>query len=159
MPDRPRRAPARLAAFVSALTGPCAGPAPWTCWVPGEPKAMQTGSVVRAGDRLIPIRRHTEWGNRVALAANQARPPALFAGPLTVALEFHRQRPTSAKKSVTEPITRPDLGNLSKGLLDALQGIVYRDDAQIVELRERKRFAGPEGPGVAITVYPYTEAA
>ena len=108
--------------------------------------------MVRAGDRLIPIRRHTEWGNRVALAANAAKPPALFQGPLTVVLEFHRARPMSTKKSVTEPITRPDLGNLSKGLLDALQGIVYRDDAQIVELLERKRFADGRGPGVAITV-------
>lgn len=151
MPDRDGPAPARLTAFVSALTGACAGLA-WTCWVPGEPKAMQTGTVVRAGDRLIPIRRHTEWGNRVALAANTMKPSALFEGPLTVTLEFHRQRPISAKKAVTEPITRPDLGNLSKGLLDALQGIVYRDDAQIVELRERKRFAGDAGPGVAITV-------
>jgi Holliday junction resolvase RusA-like endonuclease len=150
MPD----APARLTGFVRALTGRCAT---WTCWVPGEPKAMQTGTVVRAGGRLVPIRRHTEWGNRVALAAQQSRPPALFEGPLIVVLEFHRQRPVSAKKSVTQPITRPDLGNLSKGLLDALQGIVYRDDAQIVELLERKRFAGSTGPGVAITVRAHQE--
>jgi Holliday junction resolvase RusA-like endonuclease len=131
----------------------------WTCWVPGEPKAMQTGTVGRFGTRLIPIRRHTEWGSRVALTANQTRPPALFAGALTVVLEFHRTRPRSARKTITQPITRPDLENCAKGLLDALQGIVYRDDAQIVELLARKRFADDDrGPGVAITVRSHEEA-
>ena len=33
----------------------------FSCFVPGKPKAMQTGSVVRAGGRAFPVRRNTAW--------------------------------------------------------------------------------------------------
>ena len=126
----------------------------WDLFVPGDPKTTQTGSIVRLPDgRAFPRRRHTEWSNRIALAAAATRPPVLFTGPLRVTLEFSRRRPGSLPKRITAPVQRPDLGNLSKGLLDALGGVVYADDAQVVELIERKRFAGPGmAPGVAIRV-------
>ncbi len=108
----------------------------------------------RFGTRLIPVRRHTAWANRITLAAQAVRPPVPLAGALTARLVFYRTRPKSARR-VRWPTTRPDLGNLSKGLLDALEGIVYHDDAQLVELAEAKRFAdeSPTGqPGVAIFI-------
>jgi Holliday junction resolvase RusA-like endonuclease len=45
--------------------------------------------------------------------------------------------------------------NCAKGLLDCLQGIVFVNDAQVVELRLSKAYAAPERaeiPGVEITV-------
>ena len=116
----------------------------WALFVPGEPKSTQTGSIRRLPDgRAFPTRRNTDWSNRIALAAQAERPAALFTGPVRVSLTFWRSRPKSAKKSLVYPIQRPDLGNLSKGLLDALEGIVYVTDAQVVELCERKLFVVP----------------
>lgn len=146
--------PTRLAEFVQGLTP---RPSQWSCWVPGEPKATQTGTVHRFGRRLVPVRRHAGWIERIALAAHASRPEALLEGPLGVVLVFARRRPVRIPRGLPYPITRPDVGNLSKGLLDALQGIVYRDDAQIVELLERKRFAESAGPGVWIAVWPIQE--
>lgn len=124
----------------------------WSLFVPGEPKTTQTGSVVRLPNgRAIVTRRNTGWAQRIALAAQAARPPRPLEGPVRAVLTFFRTRPVSAPKSVTHPATRPDLGNLSKGLLDCLEGIVYRDDAQIVELVERKVFATMQ-PGVRIEI-------
>lgn len=129
--------------------------APWSVFVPGEPKTTQTGSIRRGPQgRAWPVRRHTEWCNRIALAAQAAKPAALLEGALTARLVFYRTRPKAARHG-RWPTTRPDLGNLSKGLLDALEGIIYADDAKIVDLAEAKRYAdeSPTGqPGVRIFV-------
>ena len=38
--------------------------------------------------------------------------------------------------------TKPDLDNLQKALLDAMNGIVYKDDSQIVEINNIKKYYG-----------------
>lgn len=48
---------------------------------------------------------------------------------------------------------KPDLDNLAKSVLDALNGIVWRDDAQVASLSMSKQIAaGDECPGVLIRV-------
>jgi hypothetical protein len=47
--------------------------------------------------------------------------------------------------------TIPDSDNLAKLALDAMEGIVYADDVQVVELWVRKVY-GSE-PGVGVSVY------
>ena len=39
------------------------------------------------------------------------------------------------------PLKRPDIDNCAKNILDALNGILYADDKQIVELTIRKHYA------------------
>ena len=39
------------------------------------------------------------------------------------------------------PTRRPDLDNLVKAVMDALNGVAYRDDSQIVTVVGRKRYA------------------
>ena len=40
--------------------------------------------------------------------------------------------------------TMPDIDKLARCALDALTGIVFRDDAQIVDLHATKRYGEPE---------------
>jgi crossover junction endodeoxyribonuclease RusA len=125
--------------------------ATWTCFVPGTPRATQTGTVVRAGGRLIPIRRNTGYANLVKLAANQAPPTRFLEGPLGLRLDFILPRPTSGKAAKrSAPTVRPDLSNLEKGLTDALEGIVFANDAQVCRLAMQKGYG--VRPGVTITV-------
>lgn len=125
--------------------------APWSLFVPGEPKSTQTGSVVRLpSGRAFPRYRNSEWSNRVAMAAAAAPPHELFSGALKASLTFTRTRPASLKRGVDYPTTRPDLDGYAKKLLDALNGIVYRDDAQLVQITLVKRFG--DMPGVEIRV-------
>lgn len=55
------------------------------------------------------------------------------------------------------PIVRPDALKYARGTEDALTGIVWRDDAQVVRLVVEKRYAVPEagwnGEGVRIRVW------
>lgn len=45
---------------------------------------------------------------------------------------------------------RPDCDNLAKGLLDAMQGVFFKDDGQIYDLKITKLYAQRTGIGVVI---------
>ena len=48
------------------------------------------------------------------------------------------------------PISRPDLDNYVKGLLDALNGIFWHDDSQVTRLDAEKRYGTEPGAYVVI---------
>lgn len=80
-----------------------------------------------------------------------------WTGPVEVMCLEYRYRPPERLKSADRvhiengmslpKTTRPDVhDNLAKALFDALNGIVYRDDAQVWRMREVKKvFAKEEG--------------
>jgi Holliday junction resolvase RusA-like endonuclease len=45
---------------------------------------------------------------------------------------------------------KPDLDNVAKGYLDAMNGIVYKDDVQVVKLRVSKRYDTDAGVFVLV---------
>ena len=47
--------------------------------------------------------------------------------------------------NLTRPIKKPDIDNTLKVILDALNGIAYEDDRQVVEVRCRKWYAQSTG--------------
>ena len=79
--------------------------------------------------------------------------------PLIVAIFVHIEPPQSAsniKKTrmlnhAEYPLKKPDVDNVAKIILDALNGIAYRDDKQVVTLIVKKSFAGESGVGVTIS--------
>lgn len=66
---------------------------------------------------------------------------ALFDGPVLVALEFHLPRPKSLPKRVTLHTKKPDVDKLARSTVDALNGVLFHDDSQVVEVRARKVYA------------------
>ncbi|MCR4339570.1 MAG: RusA family crossover junction endodeoxyribonuclease [Gemmatimonadaceae bacterium] len=50
------------------------------------------------------------------------------------------------------PTTKPDADKLTRALLDALTGVAYVDDSQVVHLGIRKEWA-LTGPGTRVEVY------
>lgn len=65
--------------------------------------------------------------------------------PLTVTLRFYRPYPKSMserKRKISYPTTKPDVDNYIKQAFDALNGIVWEDDAQIVDCMAIKRYSG-----------------
>ncbi|WP_255218445.1 RusA family crossover junction endodeoxyribonuclease [Nocardia abscessus] len=100
------------------------------------------------------------WRERVALAVHNEHWP-LLSGPVVVDLTFVMPRPKSAPKTRTPPaIKKPDLDKLVRAIFDALTGIAFDSDAQVVELHASKRLADPGcQPGVWITVADLTAEA
>lgn len=122
--------------------------------------------VVESGDRAA----KATWRGAVQEAALAAvdgdeRWPTL--DPVEVAFVFYRLRPAShygsgrnahtLKTSAPKhPTTKPDALKLARAAEDALTGVLWRDDAQVVDGRQCKRFAdrftGREGLAVAVRV-------
>jgi crossover junction endodeoxyribonuclease RusA len=75
----------------------------------------------------------------------------LIAGAVRIRAGFSMPRPRSLPKRVTQADAKPDLDKLARALLDALTGVVIRDDAQVVALELSKGYDEGE-PGVMVTV-------
>lgn len=69
--------------------------------------------------------------------------------PLTLSVCFFITKPKSTKRRY--PTVKPDLDNLVKAVKDALKGIAWHDDSQVVDSSESKRYAH-SAPGVMIRV-------
>jgi Holliday junction resolvase RusA-like endonuclease len=70
--------------------------------------------------------------------------------PLKLEAEFVFARPKSAPKKRAYPTTRPDLDNCYKTLTDALNGFLFADDSQIVEVAMRKSYG--QTPCIKVTL-------
>jgi Holliday junction resolvase RusA-like endonuclease len=85
-------------------------------------------------------------------------PTDLLETPLGVFLYIRLPIPQSHSKKrreaclsgVEKPIKKPDIDNLAKSVLDGMNGIVWRDDSQIVSLHVTKVYAS--GTGVDVLV-------
>jgi len=62
--------------------------------------------------------------------------------PLKVEIVFYMQAPK--KRTSFYPTNRPDLDNLLKSILDAMNGVIFEDDSSIVSLDASKRFSDSE---------------
>ena len=102
--------------------------------------------------------RAKSWQQEVASVARaafiDARGGGVFDGPLELRVWFYAPRPRSHYRTgrnahllrdsaPTWPIVRPDTTKLLRGLEDALTGVVWRDDAQVVVQTARKVYGEP----------------
>ena len=76
--------------------------------------------------------------------------PEIHDGALDLRLIFHLPRPKSLPKKVVHHTKKPDADNLCKAIKDALRGVLYRDDSQIVTLEVHKQYGDP--PRVIIAI-------
>lgn len=100
-----------------------------------------------------------DWKAAVSIAARQAYQGDLLRGPLQLSLTFYRPRPgghlgkNGLNKSGRDnpfPITRPDTVKLTRAIEDALTGVIWKDDSQIVRHALAKDWGEPSR--VEITV-------
>jgi len=73
-----------------------------------------------------------------------------LAGPARLTVCFRLARPKRSPRAL--PCVRPDLDKLVRAVLDALSGVLYRDDGQVVELIASKSYAA--APGTRISLEP-----
>jgi Holliday junction resolvase RusA-like endonuclease len=119
-------------------------------FIPGEPiaqprvKVSTRGGFARAYvDSKHPIHAYKQ---AIRLAYVNAGGEAL-EGPVSVRIVCLFERPKShSKKRRQDPepkITKPDLDNVGKAILDALNEIAYNDDGQVFMLAVEKWYVGP----------------
>jgi Holliday junction resolvase RusA-like endonuclease len=70
--------------------------------------------------------------------------PTFAAGvPLAMSIDFYLSRPRSISKKREFPTTRPDIDNYIKLIFDALDGVLFSNDSQIIRLLARKQYGEP----------------
>jgi len=125
-----------------------------------EPRGKQRPKIVRRPNMPYPVAITPDETvmaeNRVqghVAAEWQPRPP--YEGPLQVQLVVRIQKPASKpKKKVCWPTSKPDADNYAKLVLDALNGVLWRDDSQVVRLFVEKAYCDLAHPaqGFALIV-------
>ena len=71
--------------------------------------------------------------------------------PIHLIITFYLARPKSCPKKRTLPVTRPDLDNMAKLVLDACNKFLWADDAQITDLEIYKRYSSMPSIQLQIT--------
>jgi Holliday junction resolvase RusA-like endonuclease len=134
--------------------------------VPGQPVGKgRHRSVARKGKggktyiANITPDKTVNYEGLVAYAGQQAmagRP--VLDGAVSVVLRIAVQVPASwSKKKQAEalagnvhPTTKPDIDNVEKAIFDGLNGVVWKDDVQVVQVVKSKRYGAT--PGVEVEV-------
>lgn len=132
--------------------------------VPGEPVAQgrprfsTRGNFVKAYDPEK-SKDYKAYVKLVAMAAMSERSLKPFDGAIAVSIRAYVSVPKSKSKKFREnalkglehPTKKPDCDNIAKILLDAMTGIVYEDDKQIIRLVVEKYY--DEVPRVEVAIF------
>jgi crossover junction endodeoxyribonuclease RusA len=96
------------------------------------------------------------WRNALRLAAEGAVAVEFWSRtsePVELEVMFYLERPATVPFSKrAAPTVPPDLDKLIRAVGDALTGVVYDDDSQIVRVLAWKTYADARAPGAFIRV-------
>lgn len=147
-----------------------------TIRVYGDPKAQPRGRAfsmkLKSGKstaRVYNPKTAEGWKTLIAVAARFFLPAEPVTGPIQMDCQFVFQRPKVhfiandrsrelKAKAPTWHISRPDVDNLRKPIMDCLKTLgFYNDDSQICQGMTLKRYTDTgERPGVYITMFDHT---
>ncbi len=129
--------------------------------MPGAPKGKQRPRICRNNGRSMAYTpRQTVEYKKLIKARYNAVSGAKFDKnePLVINVVALFQVPKSASKKSKKmmingqilPTKKPDIDNIAKVVLDALNGICYHDDAQICQICCKKMYA--KNPGIQVLI-------
>lgn len=130
-----------------------------TVTIPGEPVGKGRPRFTKAGTPYTPLKTR-DYENKVAFLYKMAAKGRKFQRHIPVAVEIRayygipqsdgkRQRERKLSGAIM-PCKKPDIDNVVKAVLDAINGIAYEDDAQVVMISASKAYS--ERPRVEISV-------
>ncbi|HAT4254990.1 RusA family crossover junction endodeoxyribonuclease [Clostridium perfringens] len=65
---------------------------------------------------------------------------ALIIAYYKIPKSYTKKRVQAIRNGLEKPTKKPDADNIGKIILDSLNGVAYKDDSQIIELRVIKRY-------------------
>lgn len=128
--------------------------------IPGKPFGKQRPRVVKGGAAYTP-KETVNYESLVKLAYREAAAGWYFGADEAIGLSIKAYYPISASASkkaregmiggLLRPTKKPDCDNIAKIIADALNGVAYGDDKQIVENSVEKYYA--EQPRVEVVLW------
>lgn len=131
-------------------------------WIPGKPQGKARARTVCHGGRVHSFTPENTvlYENLIKMCFEQAKPegwqPLQGWVEMTVRAVFPVPKSYSKKRTKwclegsEKPTAKPDCDNIGKVLCDALNGLAYVDDKQIVRLVVEKEYG--EQAGVEVTI-------
>jgi len=121
--------------------------------IKGKWGAKDRAILTSDNSKLKPFRGEVTREAMVALRnAGLSEPMAEKHVPVSIVMDFYLERPASIPKKRKEMVVKPDCDKICRSTIDALTGILYADDAQIVEISARKHYGVPERVEVSATI-------
>ena len=120
--------------------------------VPGNPEAWQVQ--VRRARRSPAYERRVAWQEQIRAAARMYWQGSPLEGLVYLRLEFYRAWPSWAPQRHGKAAARwidthlgkkPDLTNYQKAAEDALSGVIFVDDSQVMGVTATKDYADADG--------------
>lgn len=132
----------------------------------GSKRHVGNGVMIESSAKVKPWRQDVKHAALEARNVGTPHPPNYdpLTGPLSVVVTFYLRRPKSHYRTGRNanllrgdapvwPHRKPDIDKLLRSTLDALgEAGVWIDDAQVVEVGTRKRYADHRAPGALIEV-------
>ena len=129
-----------------------------TFFVPGKPRGK--GRPRFSGKRAYTDDQTKAYEERIAWKYRKAAGAFRFPDGIFLRIRVQQQMPVPQSASKTRktemlegrvfPSAKPDLDNVIKAVLDALNGVAYKDDARVVGLYSQKVYS--ENPGVLVEI-------
>lgn len=126
----------------------------------GEPvaQARPRASAVNGHVKMYDPQKSKDFKRYVRLVASQYAPSSLLEGPLYLEVKvykpslksFSKKKAQKAEQGSLRPISKPDVDNYVKGVKDACNKVIWKDDSQVVDLHVSKWYS--EKPRVEVTV-------
>jgi len=132
-----------------------------TFTVYGDPVAQARGRATIINNRVIVYdpARSREFKKLIKEVAQKYAGNKLIQEPVSLSVKAFISIPMSFSKKKREkaltgklrPTTRPDLKNIIAGVEDALKGVIYKDDSQIIDFGDSGKWYG-DPPRVEISI-------
>lgn len=127
----------------------------------GRPRASsQNGKIL-----MYDPAKSADYKKYVGLIASQHRPPSLIESAVSLTVKVYRPIPKLSKvkhqqavEGILRPVSKPDLSNYIKGVEDAIEGILLKNDSQVIDYGQSGKWYG-EVPRIEITILEMTEVA
>ena len=114
-----------------------------------KPMAKQSFRTTRSGQKYLDpsVIKYRKAIRNMAIAQMRNQKAEKIEGAVNMNIVYAFRRPQSLSKKERNEIdggktvpktTKPDIDNLTKAILDALNGIVWKDDAQVTQINIQK---------------------
>ena len=114
-----------------------------------KPMAKQSFRTTRTGQKYLDasVIKYRKAIRNMAIAQMRNQKAEKIEGAVNMNIIYAFRRPQSLSKKERNEIdngkivpktTKPDIDNLTKAILDALNGIVWKDDAQVTQINIQK---------------------
>ncbi|MED3732535.1 RusA family crossover junction endodeoxyribonuclease [Geobacillus stearothermophilus] len=117
----------------------------------GEPVAQgrPRATTVNGRVRMYDPKKSRDFKHYLKLAASKHRPEKLLKGPISLVVKvykptlksFSKKKKAAAEAGQLRPTTKPDVSNYLKLIEDALTGVIWKDDSQIIDCSISKYYS------------------